>query len=46
MEDFNLLKEFYLSRLNAREEGFKGFILPMQNAREAAVVNNLRSVWR
>ena len=25
----------------AREEGFKGFILPKQNAREAAVVNNL-----
>jgi magnesium chelatase family protein len=27
--------------IKAREEGFKGFILPEQNAREAAVVNNL-----
>jgi magnesium chelatase family protein len=27
--------------IKAREEGFKGFILPKQNAREAAVVNNL-----
>ena len=27
--------------IKAREEGFKGFILPRQNAREAAVVNNL-----
>lgn len=27
--------------IKAREEGFKGFILPAQNAREAAVVNNL-----
>jgi len=27
--------------INAREEGFKGLILPKQNAREAAVVNNL-----
>ncbi|MDD3080147.1 MAG: YifB family Mg chelatase-like AAA ATPase [Paludibacter sp.] len=27
--------------IKAREEGFKGFILPGQNAREAAVVNNL-----
>ena len=27
--------------ITAREEGFKGFILPKQNAREAAVVNNL-----
>jgi len=27
--------------IKAREEGFKGFILPVQNAREAAVVNNL-----
>lgn len=27
--------------IKAREEGFKGFILPLQNAREAAVVNNL-----
>lgn len=28
--------------IKAREEGFKGFILPKQNAREAAVVNNLQ----
>ncbi|MFN2396458.1 MAG: YifB family Mg chelatase-like AAA ATPase [Bacteroidales bacterium] len=27
--------------IQAREEGFKGFILPADNAREAAVVNNL-----
>ncbi len=27
--------------IQAREEGFKGIILPEQNAREAAVVNNL-----
>lgn len=27
--------------IQAREEGFKGFILPKQNASEAAVVNNL-----
>ena len=26
----------------ARAQGFEGFILPMQNAREAAVVNNLK----
>lgn len=28
--------------IRAREEGFKGFILPKANAREAAVVNNLK----
>lgn len=27
--------------IKAREEGFKGFILPRQNAREAAIVDNL-----
>ncbi|NPD47219.1 MULTISPECIES: YifB family Mg chelatase-like AAA ATPase [unclassified Lentimicrobium] len=27
--------------IQAREEGFKGFILPKQNAKEAAIVNNL-----
>ncbi len=27
--------------INARKEGFKGFILPFENAREAAVVDNL-----
>ncbi|CDF80134.1 'ComM-related protein [Formosa agariphila KMM 3901] len=27
--------------LKAREEGFKGFILPAQNAKEAAIVNDL-----
>ncbi|HAN00599.1 MAG TPA: magnesium chelatase [Marinilabiliales bacterium] len=30
--------------IKAREEGFKGFILPIQNAREAAVVNNLEVI--
>lgn len=30
--------------IKAREEGFKGFILPVQNAREAAVVNNLEVI--
>jgi len=28
--------------IQAREEGFDGFILPVQNVREAAVVNNLK----
>ncbi len=28
--------------IKAREEGFKGFILPSQNAKEAAIVNNLK----
>ncbi len=28
--------------IKAREEGFKGFILPKHNAKEAAVVNNLK----
>ena len=28
--------------VKAREEGFKGFILPLNNAREAAVVNDLK----
>jgi magnesium chelatase family protein len=28
--------------IEAREQGFEGFILPKQNAREAAVVNNLK----
>ncbi len=28
--------------IKAREEGFKGFILPKQNAKEAAVVNGLK----
>jgi len=28
--------------IQARKEGFKGFILPIQNAREAALVNNLK----
>lgn len=27
--------------IQARKEGFKGFILPRENAREAAIVNNL-----
>ncbi|MFN4972121.1 MAG: YifB family Mg chelatase-like AAA ATPase [Bacteroidota bacterium] len=28
--------------IQARKEGFEGFILPKQNAREAAIVNNLK----
>lgn len=28
--------------IKAREEGFKGFILPKQNAKEAAIVSNLK----
>ncbi len=28
--------------IKAREEGFEGFILPLQNAKEAAIVNNLK----
>jgi magnesium chelatase family protein len=28
--------------LQARDEGFKGIVLPQQNAREAAVVNNIK----
>ncbi len=28
--------------IKAREEGFKGFILPKQNAKEAAIVDNLK----
>jgi magnesium chelatase family protein len=28
--------------IKAREEGFKGFILPIQNAKEAAIVNELK----
>ncbi len=28
--------------LQARKEGFKGFILPIQNAKEAAIVNDLK----
>ncbi len=28
--------------IKAREEGFKGFILPCQNAKEAAIVNDLK----
>jgi len=28
--------------IEARKEGFKGFILPVQNAREAAIVNDLK----
>jgi len=28
--------------IKAREDGYKGFILPMQNAKEAAIVDNLK----
>jgi len=30
--------------IEARKQGFKGFILPMQNAREAAIVNDLEVI--
>ncbi|WP_347157831.1 YifB family Mg chelatase-like AAA ATPase [Pontibacter chitinilyticus] len=30
--------------IQARKEGFKGFILPIQNAQEAAIVNNLEVI--
>jgi magnesium chelatase family protein len=30
--------------LQARDEGYKGIILPLQNAREAAVVNNIKVI--
>ncbi|MGV3538228.1 MAG: YifB family Mg chelatase-like AAA ATPase [Rufibacter sp.] len=30
--------------IQARKEGFKGFILPQQNAQEAAIVNNLEVI--
>ena len=33
--------------IKAREEGFEGFILPKENAREAAVVDTLKVyLWR
>ncbi len=38
---FNQLKEPLRFALRAREEGFKGVIVPMKNAREAAVVADL-----
>ena len=28
--------------IKAREEGYKGFILPMQNVKEAAIVEDLK----
>jgi magnesium chelatase family protein len=28
--------------IKAREEGFEGMIVPLQNAREAAIVNDLK----
>ena len=31
--------------LRAREEGFKGVIVPLKNAREAAVVSGLECIW-
>ena len=35
------IKEALSIAISAREQGFEGFILPRQNAREAAVVNHL-----
>ncbi len=37
----NPIKGILPIAIRAREEGFKGFILPKENAREAAVVDNL-----
>ena len=31
--------------IRAREEGFEGLIVPVQNAREAAVVDKLKNIW-
>jgi magnesium chelatase family protein len=31
--------------IKAREEGFKGFFLPKQNVKEAAVVDGLERLW-
>jgi len=54
LEDFLIMGELSLDgslqpikgalpiAIKAREEGYKGFILPSQNAKEAAIVNNLK----
>jgi magnesium chelatase family protein len=54
LEDFLIMGELSLDgslqpikgalpiAIKAREEGFKGFILPNQNAKEAAIVNDLK----
>ena len=54
LEDFLIMGELSLDgslqpikgalpiAIKAREEGFKGFILPSQNAKEAAIVNDLK----
>ena len=54
LEDFLIMGELSLDgslqpikgalpiAVKAREEGFKGFILPSQNAKEAAIVDNLK----
>ncbi len=54
LEDFLIMGELSLDgslqpikgalpiAVKAREEGFKGFILPSQNAKEAAIVSNLK----
>ena len=31
--------------IQARKENFKGLILPKENAREAAMVNQLQGIW-
>lgn len=53
MEDYLIMSELSLNRtllpiahtlsiaIKAHEEGFKGFILPSQNAKEAAIVSGL-----
>ena len=54
LEDFLIMGELSLDgnlqpikgalpiAIKAREEGFKGFILPVQNAKEAAIVNDIQ----
>ena len=54
LEDYLIMGEFLLMvalqpikgalpiAIKAREEGFKGFILPKQNAKEAAIVNDIK----
>ncbi len=40
--DLQSVKGVLPMAIKAREEGFEGFIVPKQNAKEAAVVNNLK----
>jgi magnesium chelatase family protein len=38
--NFARSKEFPIA-IEARKKGFKGFILPLENAKEASIVNNI-----